>query len=78
MQRHFCKVEKGLDTSISGTLQTYSQLPDLLSSVDQHLLKYAPTPLDLQHLMRAFRKGKAPGIDGIPSCVFKIAPHTAV
>eukprot|EP00959_Pyramimonas_sp_CCMP1952_P179061 3743257-Pyramimonas_sp.AAC.1 len=37
-QRHFCKAERGLDTCLSGTLQTYKQLPDLLSSNDQHLL----------------------------------------
>ena len=37
------------------------------------MAEYMPAPIDLEHLMKAMKRGKAPGLDGFPSELYRFA-----
>eukprot|EP00959_Pyramimonas_sp_CCMP1952_P195772 4093195-Pyramimonas_sp.AAC.1 len=74
MQQHFCQVERGHRLTLPDMISEYNDLPSIVAA-DSASLDYIPTIFDLQHQMRSYRRGKAPGVDGLPSCVYKVAPR---
>eukprot|EP00959_Pyramimonas_sp_CCMP1952_P244517 5111237-Pyramimonas_sp.AAC.1 len=55
-------------------IHEYNGLPNIVDP-EGASLTYIPTLFDLQHQMRSYRRGKAPGVDGLPSCIYKVAPR---